>query len=82
MAKKGKRSHRKGVQSRKPVAPTQQAGERRPMPVATHVTSKASAAPKVDLAQEYHYVLADLKKIGMIALAMFILLFALAFILR
>nr|MBC7244397.1 hypothetical protein [Chloroflexota bacterium] len=83
MAKKGKRSHRKGVQTKKTVVPTQKAGELRSAPVATRVTSaKASVPAKVDLAQEYHYVLTDLRKIAIIALAMFVLLFVLAFILR
>ena len=37
---------------------------------------------KADLNQEYHYVFADLRKIGVIALAMFALLFVLAFVLK
>jgi hypothetical protein len=82
MAKKGKRPRRKAVQSKKPVVPAAKAEELRPMLAATSAASKVSAPAKVDLAQEYHYVLADLRKIAMIALAMFIVLFILAFILR
>jgi hypothetical protein len=37
---------------------------------------------KVDLNQEYRYVFADLRKIGVIAVAMFALLFVLAFVLK
>ena len=41
-----------------------------------------SQPAKVDLSQEYHYVFADLRKIGVIAVAMFALLFVLAFVLK
>ena len=46
------------------------------------VPTKAVAPAKVDLAQEYHYVFSDLRKIASIAAAMFVLLFVLAFVLR
>ena len=46
------------------------------------VAARAAATAKVDLAQEYRYVFADLKKIAIIAAAMFVLLFVLAFVLR
>ncbi|MGB9879634.1 MAG: hypothetical protein ACPLRM_02615 [Anaerolineae bacterium] len=83
MAKKGKRPRRKAIQTRKPVAPAAKAEESRPVLATASTTSaKVSASTKVDLAQEYHYVLADLRKIAIIAVAMFILLFVLAFILR
>ncbi len=45
-------------------------------------SSRTAARTHVNLASEYHYVLADLRKIGIIAAAMFVLLFALAFIVR
>ena len=52
-------------------------------PVVKPVVSVKAAAPaKVDLAQEYHYVIGDLKKIGVIAAGMFVLLFVLASVLR
>jgi hypothetical protein len=42
----------------------------------------ANAAPKkVDFAEEYHYVLEDLKRIAIIALALLILLIILAVVL-
>jgi hypothetical protein len=46
------------------------------------MVTKAPAATKADLAQEYHYVFADLRKIAIIAVVMFVLLFALAFVLK
>jgi len=46
------------------------------------VATRAAATAKVDLAREYHYVFADLRKIAIIAVVMFALLFALAFVLR
>ncbi len=83
MAKKGKRTHRKAMQSKKPVAPAARAEEPRAAPSpSSAAVAKVSAASKVDLAQEYHYVLADLRNIAIIALMMFILLFVLAFVLR
>jgi hypothetical protein len=45
------------------------------------VAAKASSA-KVDLAEEYHYVFSDLRRIAIIAAVMFALLFALAFVMR
>jgi hypothetical protein len=36
----------------------------------------------VDLAEEYHYVFSDLRRIAIIAAVMFALLFALAFVMR
>jgi hypothetical protein len=74
MAKKSRRSRRKA--RRAPVArdSTRQQPEAR-------VPRKAATA-KVDLAQEYQYVFADLRRIAIIAVIMFALLFALAFVLR
>ena len=83
MAKKGKRSQPKAKPSRKPIKPATQPEESRSEPLATGVPiAKAPAPAKVDLAQEYRYVLTDLRKIGIIAIAMFVLLFLLAFIVR
>jgi len=78
MAKKTKRSRRK-------VARTTAAETRRdqPTPVAkATVLPRASAPAKVDLAREYSYVFTDLRKIAIIAAIMFVLLFALAFVLK
>lgn len=83
MPKRGKRTHRKAVQSKRPAAPAAKAEQPRTVPsVTSAATAKVSPLTKVDLAQEYHYVLADLRKIAIIALIMFILLFVLAFALR
>ena len=46
------------------------------------VATRAGTTAKVGLAQEYHYVFADLRKIAIIAALMFALLFVLAFVLR
>jgi hypothetical protein len=46
------------------------------------VTPVKTASAAVDLTQEYGYVFADLRKIAVIAAAMFALLFILAFALR
>ncbi len=67
MAKKSTRGRRK----------RQARVEQEPLRAAEASTSSASA----DLADEYAYVFADLRKIGLIAAAMFVLLFALAFVL-
>ena len=37
-------------------------------------------APPVDFSSEYHYVLADLKRLGLIALGLFALLIVLALV--
>lgn len=79
MAKKSRRSRRKrkAVQTLVPSAAEQQ-----PAPVRkAAVTAQASSA-KVDLAEEYHYVFSDLRRIAIIAAVMFALLFALAFVMR
>ena len=49
---------------------------------ASPVSQWRNPAAKVDLNAEYRYVYADLRKIGVIAAAMFALLFVLAFILK
>jgi hypothetical protein len=81
MAKKKKRAQRKTM--RAPVtqftAPQAQVASVPPKAIST---AKAPSLTKVDLAQEYHYVFADLRKIALIAAAMFALLFVLAFVLK
>jgi hypothetical protein len=83
MAKKSRRQRRKGSATRVAPAPAAQT-KKEPSTTETRATSvaKAATAPKVDLAQEYHYVFADLRKIAVIAVLMFAILFALAFVLR
>jgi len=46
------------------------------------VAEETAPSTTADLADEYGYVFADLRRIGLIAAAMFVLLFALAFVLR
>lgn len=69
------------------------AGARRksttPRPVSSVVTqsapSQVSAPPlskKVDLVSEYHYVISDLKRLGVLAASMFVLLVVLALVIR
>jgi hypothetical protein len=80
MAKKTRRSRRKRKAARTKVAKAEQ---RQPTPVErAAVSAKVSAPAKVDLAQEYHYVFSDLRRIAIIAAVMFALLLALAFVLR
>jgi len=74
MAKKSRRSRRK---ARRSSAARATGGQPRPVRAA-----RKGAADKVDLAREYAYVFADLRRIAIIAVVMFILLFALAFVLR
>jgi ABC-type transport system involved in cytochrome bd biosynthesis fused ATPase/permease subunit len=72
MAKKSRRTRRKTRQQQ-------------PAQVSQPASSKAadtSASGAVDLAQEYAYVLTDLRRIASIAAIMFALLFVLAFALR
>lgn len=86
---KGKMPRRKKQQRRRvsvnraappPMAETR--SEQTGMAAKPAVAAKAAAAAKVDLAEEYHYVFADLRKIAVIAAAMFVLLFGLAFVLK
>jgi len=81
MAKKSRRVRKKERQVR--LSPTQmvlpEGSEAAEMPL---VTAPARRAPKVsDLGEEYRYVIADLKRIGIIAVAMVAVLIVLAFLL-
>ncbi len=78
MAKKSRKSRRKAKSKQQRPTRVMQPTVRAIIPA----PAKASAARKVDLAQEYQYVFDDLRKIAIIASAMFVLLFALAFALR
>jgi hypothetical protein len=76
MAKKSRKQRQKVRASQaRPSEPTSGAGAERPR------TSPGSSTA-LDLAGEYRYVFEDLRKIGIIAAAMFMLLFLLAFALR
>ncbi|MCX7671717.1 MAG: hypothetical protein N2439_16815 [Anaerolineae bacterium] len=67
----------------KPSAAAQAAGQK---PVIASRTTATPAAPTargaVNLAQEYHYVLGDLKRLGMIAAALFAALVVLGVVVR
>ncbi|KPL16892.1 MAG: hypothetical protein AMJ93_15355 [Anaerolineae bacterium SM23_84] len=80
MAKKTRRSRRKRKTAQTRVAKTRKL---QPTPVKqAAVSTEVSAPAKLDLAQEYHYVFSDLRRIAIIAAVMFALLLALAFVLR
>lgn len=52
------------------------------MPQLSSVAAPAQSAPQVaNLEEEYHYVIADLKRIGIIAVAMLAALIVVAFLL-
>lgn len=78
MAKKTRRSRRKRRAARTRVP---SAGQQ-PAPVKKAAVGAKASSAKVDLAEEYHYVFSDLRRIAIIAAVMFALLFALAFVMR
>jgi hypothetical protein len=81
MAKKSRRVRKKGRQVR--LSPTQMVlpeGSEAASPPSATVAARS--APKVsDLREEYRYVIADLKRIGIIAVAMLAMLIVLALVL-
>ncbi|MFN3762708.1 MAG: hypothetical protein ACK4WK_05825 [Anaerolineae bacterium] len=81
----GKKSHRRRRTSgpRLSAAQLVQPGEQAaaPAPAAVHPAPKASARVLRDLREEYPYVVADLKRIAIIAAVMLILMLGLAFLL-
>ncbi len=81
MPKKTRRSQRKTMTSRATQAATAQS-QPAAVPLRPAASVKVVAPAKVDLAKEYDYVFADLRKIAIIAAAMFVLLFVLAFVLK
>jgi len=69
MAKKSRRARRRAPSSAQPVR------------IQRHQTARGSqAAEEVDFRQEYHYVVEDLKRIGIIAAGLFVFLLALVLI--
>ncbi|MDH7485031.1 MAG: hypothetical protein QHJ81_02010 [Anaerolineae bacterium] len=90
MAKKSKA--RGGKKKRKTARPPQQrpaatrpvtdVAVETPQPVTTRQTKAPvrTAEPKLDFAREYGYVYSDLKRVGIIAAAMLVLLVILAFV--
>jgi hypothetical protein len=84
MAKKSRRAKAKqrarmakAVEQRQPQQPTQQ-----PMSMPTKLQSPARVSPKAqDLTSRYQYVLPDVKRIGIIAGAIILVLIILSFVL-
>jgi hypothetical protein len=79
MTKKSKRSQRRPAA--RPTVKTS-AAARAASAENPAFAPRVSGAPKVDLAQEYSYVFADLRQIAVIAAAMFVLLIVLALVLK
>jgi len=81
MAKKSRRVKKKGRQVR--LSPAQMVQPRGgEVTGAAAVITPARPAPQVsDLREEYHYVITDLKRIGIIAVAMLAVLVVLALLL-
>jgi hypothetical protein len=78
---KGKPTRKSSAARRTRVSPV------KPVAMPPAMSGKASVAPvspsKVtDLASDYHYVLADLKRLGILAAASFAVLIALALLIR
>lgn len=83
MAKKSYRARQRPV---RPFTPAPAVTQSAPAADAVEAPaiSPVAAAPKkkVDFASEYRYVLGDLHKMGIIAVAMFVVLIALSFAVR
>ena len=89
MAKKTRRARKSGSQLRRAQQP--QAGQRQEAPAPAvaaefrsdteHQALRGSTAAEaaVNFREEYHYVLSDLKRVGILALIMFAVLVSLAF---
>ena len=77
MAKR-KRSRRKAQY--KPVVSAQAARARSQAARTAATTAKTAAQAQVSFAEEYHYVITDLRNMGLLAAAMFALLAILALI--
>lgn len=83
MAKKSRRARKRRPPVQQPQAPA--ARPTTATAPAVQVTRKPAAAPSptvVDFSKEYRYVIADLKRIGILAAAMMGLLVVLSFIIR
>ncbi|MGQ9715723.1 MAG: hypothetical protein ACUVST_13325, partial [Anaerolineae bacterium] len=82
-AKKTRRAHRRTAPPRTapPQAPPQVRGEVQ-APARTAAPAQPAGPARVDFAEEYAYVLSDLKRIAVIAVAMLVVLVALSFVVR
>ncbi|MGQ9457389.1 MAG: hypothetical protein ACUVXH_02335 [Anaerolineae bacterium] len=83
MAKKTRRAHRRTAPPRtaQPQATPQVRGEVQ-APARTAAPAQPAGPARVDFAEEYAYVLSDLKRIAVIAVAMLVVLVALSFVVR
>ncbi len=83
MAKKPARRRQQAKASIRQAAATaanQPAPTSQPMPARRAASQPAPAQSTADLAAEYHYVLSDLRRIGILAVSMFALLIAIALV--
>jgi len=81
MAKKSRRVKKKGSPARLSPAQMVQPGMGEAAEVASLATPARSGPQVADLREEYRYVIADLRRIGMIAVAMVVVLVVLALLL-
>lgn len=83
MAKKTRRTHKRTAPARttRPQAAPQVRGEAR-APARAAAPAQPAGPARVDFAEEYAYVLSDLKRIAIIAVAMLVVLVALSFVIR
>lgn len=81
MAKKSRRVRKQGQAVRLSAAQMVQPGMDEVIEMSSVAVSARPATQASDLREEYRYVIADLKRIGAIALAMLAVLIVLAFLL-
>ena len=85
MAKKSRRVRRKGAKPRlseaQLVRPTQQAIQETAPAVKAATVESVQQQPETDFREEYHYVVSDLQRIGLLAAAMLGGLLILSFVL-
>lgn len=81
MAKKSRRARSAPSTLVRPVQTSQPKTVAQPVRITRPIRAPESqAAKEVDFSKEYHYVLEDLKRIGIIAASLLVLLIALALI--
>jgi hypothetical protein len=81
MAKKSRRVKKKGSPARLSPAQMVQPGQDEAPEIASIATRARSGPQVADLREEYRYVIADLRRIGIIAVAMVVVLVGVAFLL-
>jgi hypothetical protein len=82
MAKKRSSRKQARAKSRRPATATAPAVRQAAAPQATTPKGAPPATKEVDFKTEYRYVLADLKRIGVVAACMFATLIVLALVIR